>query len=317
MLRHRKVKIQLLFVLLLAIVPFLLFIFYLFDLWYDTSRTAVLSENITQSRLIAAYVKDAFEQGLNDAKILAAEPFISNLTGNPVEGRKILSEIIKNQPQIYAVNVLDAKGTLVTSTLTLSPDQTGISAVDREYFQQAVKTKRPVVSAPTLGLITKHNLIVMAAPVIKNGEATGVVTTSYDLDHLKQGIEKIMNNNEKGTVVLLDNKGKIIFTTNKPYSADDQNQSFLVGEDFVKEALNGKISTIENKPIPSLGPMPFIGASVPVADLGWVAVSLEPVNNIFAPLFSLQKIVWMIILSALIFALALISYFLRKIKIVY
>ena len=58
------------------------------------------------------------------------------------------------------------------------PDRRGsANAVGRPYFDQTVQERRPVVSAPTLGLFTRVPVVVMTAPVLDAGGNVALVLT--------------------------------------------------------------------------------------------------------------------------------------------
>src|SRR4030042_6998466 len=60
---HKRIKIKLLLVQFIAIIPLLLFIFYIFDLWYDTRKTLVFQENINIAKVSSLAIREVFSRG--------------------------------------------------------------------------------------------------------------------------------------------------------------------------------------------------------------------------------------------------------------
>ena len=58
MFTRKRLKIKLIFIQFFTIIPFLIFIFYIFDLWYDTRRSLVLNENLNYAKLVGENIKD-------------------------------------------------------------------------------------------------------------------------------------------------------------------------------------------------------------------------------------------------------------------
>ena len=67
----KSTKTKLFLIQFLAIIPYLLFIFYLFDLWFETSRSHVLEINLNEAKLLSLYLHDNLTHGLSVSKTLA------------------------------------------------------------------------------------------------------------------------------------------------------------------------------------------------------------------------------------------------------
>ena len=135
---QRAIKIKLLVIQLIAIIPLLLFIFYIFDMWFDTRRSIALDNSINQARLIANTVEETFKLGVNISAILATSPSFKarlNEKSNLLEGT--LKTITANIEEINAVMISDAAGKIIGHSDTLTPQQErDITIADRDYFQE-------------------------------------------------------------------------------------------------------------------------------------------------------------------------------------
>lgn len=314
---HKKLKIKLLIIQLLSILPFLLFIFYIYDLWYDTRRSQILDQNINEAKLVGGLLRDTINNGLTLSTALAKDTIlIKSVTSDKENADNILKDIATNLTDFDAIRIIDNKGSILASSQPISSPQETISLSDREYFQELLQTKKDVVSTPLIGKYTNKYLIVIGSPILnKNNEVSGMVGISLDLNKFKSRIEtQYLNNNHKN-VVLLDKNSQVVFLTGNdlPNHID---QSFWKNASFVLSAKKDKISLIENQNIPSSNKN-FIGAVVSLDDYNSMVIYMEPMENVFAPLFRIQSVIWLIILASLLFSVSLISYFLRKIKVVY
>lgn len=314
---QRRIKIRLFFVQLISILPLLLFIFYLLDLWYDTGRSMALKANITQVKLVAMFIDNSLTGGLRIGNNLAHDILLQQALAKDKEvSRGIIKNIITDAPEIASIGVFNRQGELVVNTLDLTSEQEKATITDREYYQEVLKTKKKVISSPLLGRYSGKQIIVMSIPIIKNDEVVNLINVSYKLDYLKNQIEKIIPASNHQNIIVLDKNKQIIFLSNQTILAES-NRSILADASFIKETQAGKTVVIENQPIPLLNNKRVIGAGVPITDFGWVVLSVEPIENVFAPFFKVQSVVWLIIFVALVFSISVISYFLRKVKIVY
>lgn len=314
---NRSFKSKLLAVQLIAFIPLLLFIFYIFDLWYDTARSSVLNNAINETRLAANTVEESFNFGVNISTILSTSPVvISGLDEKSSLLDGTLRAIITNLDEIKTLMITDTAGKYLAYSGALTPEQKRDTTIaDREYFQEVMETKKTVVSDPIIGKIRGKQTIAIVVPVKENGKVTAVVGSAYDMDILKAKLEKVMPENEKQTFLLYDKSGRLVFTLNKPIPNEEEKLLFNNLPIMAKDH-KAKISIIENQKLPN-SDKTYLGAIAPVANYGWTVVNLISTEEIFTPLYKTQAVTWLILLSALLFALSLISYVLRKIKMVY
>src|SRR3989338_7216192 len=119
---QRRVKIRLLVAQIIAILPFLLFIFYLFDLWYDTQRALIMEKNITAAQLTGNTLYNSFLVGKNVSTIIASDSISSKLSANATnsdntELNTIFEGIRKQYPEVLSLSVYTTQTDLQVSTL--------------------------------------------------------------------------------------------------------------------------------------------------------------------------------------------------------
>lgn len=79
----------------------------------------------------------------------------------------------------------------------------------REYFQTVLKTKKNYVSDILVSTSTKKLSMMLAVPVMNNGQLTGVVVGTYTLDNM-YGMIKEVKLKKTGYAYLLDQQGNVI-----------------------------------------------------------------------------------------------------------
>ncbi len=312
---HKRIKLKLILVLLTAIIPLVLFIFYLFDLWYDTSKSLVFQENLAAAKLTSTIIQESFSKASSAAVMLADNPdFVIKLTKNKQEAKSYLKNIIENNPEYSSILVFDKEGKIITGSLDITDEQENtVNISDWEYFKTVITTKKAFIGTPIIGRFKKAFVIPVVQPIIKNDEVEKLIVVSYRVSDLKERIKKSINNHNK-TVIILDAKGEIVFVTNKDL-LDEKTTSLLKDSDCFYEAQKGNDHLIDNKYLPFLDQR-VIGASTPIINYNWVVISIVPINYVFIQLTKVQNVIWLILFAAIVFALSLISYFIRKIRII-
>ena len=119
-------------------------------------------------------------------------------------------------------------------------------------------------------------------------------------------------------IILLDQDGKIAFRLYQPI-AETKDLDSIAANQYVQAAIQGQESVFEYEEFPGMPKDTYIGAVTPIGTTSphWVVVSMQSTKDIFSPLISLQNSMWIILVSALVFSILLITFILRKIRIIY
>lgn len=106
--------------------------------------------------------------------------------------------------------------------LFVAPDGKGVSNKgdkgsygEREYFKKVLTTKKAVVSDPLVSKITGKLAVVLAVPVLNNGQVTGVLLGTFSMERLSEMV-KDMKFLETGYGQISDNSGIIIAHPRRP-----------------------------------------------------------------------------------------------------
>jgi diguanylate cyclase (GGDEF)-like protein/PAS domain S-box-containing protein len=138
---------------------------------------------------------------------LAKIPDIKNL--DMPASNKLLSELLKQNPQYGTLFVVNAQGILYSSGTPLPP--TPLSCKTRKYFRDAVKKKDFSVGEYGICPVVKHPVIEFSYPILAaKNQFKGVVVASLDLARFAQMLpmEKIP---QGSTLSFGDHKGNLLY----------------------------------------------------------------------------------------------------------
>jgi len=104
----------------------------------------------------------------------------------------------------------------------ISPDGSGVNSTgqeafygDREYFKKVLATKKAAISDPLVSKVTGKLAIVLAVPVVNNGQETGVLLGTFSMERLSE-MMKDMKFLETGYGQVSDDSGMIIAHPKRP-----------------------------------------------------------------------------------------------------
>lgn len=119
--------------------------------------------------------------------------------------RSLFSDIVKDQPFFSNIEAADLNGDVFCNAASSA----GINIADREYFQQAVRTRQFVFSDYALSRSTgKHSIDLVYPCLSETGQPKGVILASLDLKAMAQIPEKSLPKNSE--VLIVDSKGTIL-----------------------------------------------------------------------------------------------------------
>jgi len=226
----------------------------------------------------------------NESKLPDKE-FLSSQNELFTKSNDILTKSIKGTTGIQTLVLLDKKGIVVASN---SPKSIGINAVEREYFQKAIKGESFVSDA----LLSKstNSLIVVFAQPIKDDDGTilGVLTCNIDASLFVNELEGI-SINEEGIIYILSREGTVVY-----HSKDESAVSKKVEATEIVELMKEKATdTILRDNIEY--PDKYMRYSkIPIAD--WTVVVEDSYKDIEKPLQQLFRQISVVTIFALILA---------------
>ncbi|WP_010283257.1 ATP-binding protein [Bacillus timonensis] len=131
------------------------------------------------------------------------------------EIKNILVSIHKKDERFSGLYWANPEGDILVSSLGLDKK---VNIGYREYFKQAIQTKRTVISPAHKGVVTGRFIVTIATPVLSSNEVEGVLLFSLRLDYLENVI-KVLSPDEILRVV--DYTGQELINTNQDFHSLD------------------------------------------------------------------------------------------------
>lgn len=137
----------------------------------------------------------------------------------------LLKEIVQAEDDLEAMFVADPTGRANSSL------DEEIDIRDRDYFRKALQTGQVTYSQPTVSRLTGVTTIVVAQPIINEGNIIGILGATLLLDHLQILVQK-MKINGYGHGWIIDANGDTVAHPNQQYLG---NQNVFRGNSALRE----------------------------------------------------------------------------------
>lgn len=229
---------------------------------YEMRRTSLLNSMGQTATTAGLLVEASLSDARQLAQTLAAEAASPRMT--PGELRAFIERLAREHAELVNLGVFDAAGRPVAAA-TAGPE--GLNISDRPYFQEALRTREPVISELLLGRTVKQPTVVVAAPVLAGERAPrGVVTVSLQLERLAQRMRGIGLRPGQALFVT-DGQGRLVFHTSRQEMTWEERD--LSQRPEVQQALaGGPVLSTEFRGLRMKDRR--IAALVPTAQHGWL-----------------------------------------------
>jgi methyl-accepting chemotaxis protein PixJ len=174
-----------------------------------------------------------------DVEILSSQPIFADSKLAAITSQESKNQLLDRYVTSYlvydSIAVFDIKGNLIAQSKGES--LTKINHLQRQYFQDALKTGKTVISSPEPSKYTGKVSVFFAAPIrdLVTGQIIGVVRTRTPVDRLEVPIKDLASKSQNYKIV--DRRSNTIFISSngedlgKPASADitsAQNKAGLI-----------------------------------------------------------------------------------------
>lgn len=171
-------------------------------------NTAIINQTAKTKEMVnfqSSYIDRFIGEALASTETLGI--VFENKNSNE-EIKNMLHSIHKKDDRFSGLYWANPNGDILVSTLDLDKK---VNISYREYFQQALQTKRTVISPGHKGAITGRFIVTIATPVLESNEVKGVVLFSLRLDYL-ENVLKVLAPDE--ILRVIDSTGQDLITTN-------------------------------------------------------------------------------------------------------
>ena len=206
--------------LLLLLLPLFFFSFAILSgISYYLSRQA-LGESVDEAALaVGRDYSHRVEAYLHDGELQLNSFTAIKRIYDPMDRGQLLTALKECEQRL---GTLDNITYISIDGSALRPDGSTLFLGDRDYFKQALSTKKPVVSDIILSKTTGKIGVNIGVPVLNNGQVTGVLTGAISLEKLGQLIKEMKFLNS-GYGVIGSSTGNTVVHPRQPEAAGKLN----------------------------------------------------------------------------------------------
>jgi PAS domain S-box-containing protein len=270
----RTIRGSLLALIAIALVPAVLLGAYDVGRAYRQQRDAEIGASAELARA-AATALDAFVQTLLRTEHAVAVSIARHEHSKAAIDLE-LAGVLEELPAVRDMTWLDPKGTVVAST---EPSLVGKSLFARGYFREIAAGREWSVSPLMRSVLDDRAVFVAARGFRVDGKLAGMVAAEVDADALGAVLGRRSGGGETsiidaaGTLVVAQPRGE--------RAADWQARRRAAADPWVQRAIAGDEALgVFNSPFTGER---RVGASVPIASIGWVAHASRPLGEALAP----------------------------------
>ncbi|GBL45368.1 diguanylate cyclase/phosphodiesterase [Sulfuriferula multivorans] len=199
------VRARVLLLVALAVAPWLAITIYHAIEERGVAIDAAQENTLRLARLVSFEQRETITHSSALLQALSTLPEIKN--GAPTVCQQRLSGMFEGDQHYTNIGVLDARGTLLCDALAT---QGSHWFGDRDWFQQALKTRQLFISSLMIGRITGKTVLVIAQPIFnENGTVMRVAWTSINIEWFQHALKQL-NLPEGTTVSVMDVNGIIM-----------------------------------------------------------------------------------------------------------
>jgi methyl-accepting chemotaxis protein PixJ len=144
------------------------------------NKATIQTEQILASQMADKINRFMFER-YGDVQVLAKLPVFTKAGASGQEKSSILDYYVATYGVYSHIAAFDVKG----NVLFQSKGESLKNHLDRDYFQQALKTGEPVISSPKVAQSSGKMVIHFVAPIKANGATVGVMQTQMPVEYLE------------------------------------------------------------------------------------------------------------------------------------
>lgn len=265
----------------------------------DHNRTLILSNQKSFTDLVANRIDAGLSERFAYLETLS-EQLIQNeelISANDIKYR--LDSTISSQELFNnGVIVVNAEGFVIQDSPEL-PGRIGLDVNDRDYFQQAKLTRKPVVTEPVMGRAALSPIFLLVQPIVNQvDEVVGYLFGSIRLadDNLLVNISN-ETIGDKGNLWVFDlERDLVVASSNKELAMQPISS---LGKEPLIQALNQRLMQGEVA-LPSKGKILY--TATPMSMNSWVVVHsfptdliLNPVKNLLLQMFAVLALLTLIV----------------------
>lgn len=176
---------RLLTAMLVIAIPLLVMAALFFVFWIVQRQQLVVNANLQQARLGAAFVQGWVER---NESVLHAIAISNEAEGSLSAMQGLIRRQIRLQPTWDTLSFIDARGIIRASNIATAR---GLSLANQRFFQTVLQTRQTTVSNLRISPQTRHEVITVAVPILRNGQFAGAVIANIRPQYLERIFDSI------------------------------------------------------------------------------------------------------------------------------
>lgn len=272
------IRQHLILLILLLLLPLLAIEVYSAIQEYQTQREGVLANQAATARSVSRTVTAFVNDQANNNRVLGL--LFRNVPTIPSQQRNaVLAEQRQSLPYLHSYQWLDQTGRTISAD---PPQLIGVDYSQLPAFQRVLTGKEADVSNLLLSPVDGATPVfaIINRVYASDGSLLGILSSNVDVTKLTQVLDIKIGYRQRGSISIHDRGANLVYNSqfpNYPY----QNR-FNRSTESVKAALEGREMTIDYVKS-TLDGLDKMGASVPIALMGWSASVAEPIEDALAP----------------------------------
>lgn len=188
---------------------------------------------------------------------------------------------------------------------------TEVNISDREYFKSAINGT-PVISNRVISKSTGKEIIVVCAPIYKNGQIIGTLHGSYDTERLSELIDTSCFNGESSASIITGKGEKVFFSKNDLSDGSINFFEKMKNADFKDNmTYSSFIYSISNKQAALskylLDGEPYVTYTAPVGINDWIFVQTVPERSFTSNSDeTIKNVIWLLLKVTFIMSVFLV-----------
>lgn len=272
------IQARLIALIVLALLPLLLLLAWIFQQRYEVRRTMALQTELEVARGIAMTFA-TYTEGLHQQNFSVGEAILASMQDEPQKITHLLHNVVEHSPAIRNLSWAAPDGTVIASSL---PELEGRDLSVRSYFKEVLAGKAWSIGDLTnQGIVTNAPTIALATGIRdENGVLQGLIVAGMEPDRLNE-IVLTQQRPDGGVYAIFDRKGAVVYRSGTRLTWE-QRSSWLSGDSLLYDALRtGEEQTgLRTLDVPG---GEWVSARVPVSEIGYVVGAGRPVELAFEP----------------------------------
>jgi signal transduction histidine kinase len=243
-------------------------------MWRAAAATEeqIVRERIADARATALLVDLFISDNISALQVLGRPGTAALDDLDITRAAKALADAAALNTNWDGVGLLDSKGFNVLPSG--STPARSVSVADREYFREATRTGRPVVSDAVIGRFSGKPAVVIAVPATLASGDRGIITAILSLQFLEDVLHALPGATDT-QVIVVDRAGRAIVHPDPAVVAALSDLSALTSVTAALAGENGAIQRVDDG-------TEFLAAYAPVLVPKWGVVVREPTSSAFA-----------------------------------